>query len=178
MRELFSWKKNFPGRAYVFQIDDPSYNICKELTNILNPLDEGGASYIRDTYHFKETIKDIQLQEKDIMGILDIVGMFPNVPVRKTLEIARDKLEKDETLASRTKWKVDDIIKLLEISIETYFKTIDCKIYFREMVCPLVNRYQNLWQGFTCIGLKSITYLMRRMSSSQFTGKGRWMIFS
>jgi len=130
-------KKNFPGRAYVSQIDDPSYNICKELTNILNPLDEGGASYIRDTYHFKETIKDIQLQERYIMGTLDIVGMFPNVPVKKTLEIASDKLEKDETLASRTKWKVDDIIKLLEISIETYFKTIDGKIYFQRDGLPI-----------------------------------------
>ena len=39
-------KKNFPGRAYVSQIDDPSYKICKELTDILNPLDEGGLSYI------------------------------------------------------------------------------------------------------------------------------------
>ena len=28
-------KKNFPGRAYVSQIDDPSYYICKELTRIL-----------------------------------------------------------------------------------------------------------------------------------------------
>ena len=36
-------KKNFPGRAYVSQIDDPSYKICKELTDILNPLDEEGC---------------------------------------------------------------------------------------------------------------------------------------
>jgi hypothetical protein len=35
-------KKNFPGRAYVSQIDDPSYKICKELTDILNPIDERG----------------------------------------------------------------------------------------------------------------------------------------
>ena len=28
-------KKNFPGRTYVSQIDDPSYYICKELTRIL-----------------------------------------------------------------------------------------------------------------------------------------------
>jgi len=31
-------KKNFPERAYVSQIDDPSYKICKELTDILNPI--------------------------------------------------------------------------------------------------------------------------------------------
>ena len=113
-------KKNFPGRAYVSQIDDPSYKICKELTDILNPLDEGGLSYLRDTYHFKETVGNIDLQEGDRMGTLDVVGMFPNVPVKKTLEITRAKLEQDETLAARTKWSVDDIMSLLEISIETY----------------------------------------------------------
>jgi len=37
------YKKNFPGRAYVSQIDDPSYKICKELTDILNPIDERGS---------------------------------------------------------------------------------------------------------------------------------------
>ena len=80
-------KKNFPGRAYVSQIDDPSYKICKELTDILNPLDEGGLSYLRDTYHFKETVGNIDLQEGDRMGTLDVVGMFPNVLVKKTLAI-------------------------------------------------------------------------------------------
>jgi len=130
-------KKNFPGRAYVSQIDDPSYKICKELTDILNPLDEGGLSYIRDTYHFKETINNIDLREGDRMGTLDIVGMFPNVPVKQTLQVTRDKLEKDETLSSRTKWSVEEIMKLLEISIETYFKTIDGKIYFQRDGLPI-----------------------------------------
>ena len=42
---------------------------------------------IRDTYHFKETIGNIDLQEGYIMGTLDIVGMFPSVPVKKMLEV-------------------------------------------------------------------------------------------
>ena len=71
------------------------------------------------------------------MGTLDIVGMFPNVPVKQTLQVTRDKLEKDETLSSRTKWSVDEIMKLLEISIETYFKTIDGKIYFQRDGLPI-----------------------------------------
>ena len=74
------------------------------------------GSYIRDTYHFKETITNINLQEGDRMGTLDIVGMFPNVPVKQTLQITRNKLEKDETLSARTKWSVDEIMKLQEIS--------------------------------------------------------------
>ena len=71
------------------------------------------------------------------MGTLDIVEMFPNVPVQKTLKVTRDKLKKEETLAARTKWRVDDIMSLLEISIETYFKTIDGKIYFQRDGLPI-----------------------------------------
>ena len=42
------------------------------------------------------------------MGSLDIIGMFPNIPVKKALEVVREELENDETLSGRTKWKVDD----------------------------------------------------------------------
>ena len=130
-------KKNFPGRAYVSQIDDPSYYICRELTKILNPLDEKGDSYLQDTYHFKESITGLGVDIKDTIGSLDIVGMFPNVPVQKTLEVVRWELENDQTLAGRTKWKVDDIMKLLEISIETYFKTLDGKVYLQRDGLPI-----------------------------------------
>ena len=124
-------KKNFPGRAYCSQIDDPSYKICQELTRILNPIDEKGESFIRDTYHFKELVNNLGVQEEDLIGSLDIVGMFPNVPLKKTLEVVREELDNDDTLQLRTKWEIDDIMKLLEISIETYFKTLDRKIYFQ-----------------------------------------------
>ena len=130
-------KKNFPGRAYVSQIDDPSYKLCKELTEILNPIDEKGESFIRDTYHFKEMLDAVKIEEGCIIGTLDIIGMFPNVPVQKTLEVVREKLETDDSLKSRTKWEVKDIMKLLEISVETYFKTIDGKIYFQRDGLPI-----------------------------------------
>ena len=110
-------KKNFPGRAYVSQIDDPSYKICKELTDILNPIDEKGDSFVKDTYHFKEMLAQVDIQHGFKIGSLDIVGMFPNIPVKKALEVVREELENDQYLSSRTDWGVDDIMRLLEISI-------------------------------------------------------------
>ena len=129
--------KNFPGRAYVSQIDDPSYKICAELTKILNPIDEKGESFIKDTYHFKEMLESVKVLDEYTIGALDIVGMFPNVPVKKTLEVVREELQNGSTLKSRTDWEIDDIMKLLEISIETYFKTIDGKIYFQRDGLPI-----------------------------------------
>ena len=124
-------KKNFPGRAYVSQIDDPSYKICAKLTGILNLIDKKGKSCIKDMYHFKEMLADIDMVEDYTIGSLDIIGMFPNVPVKKTLEVVREELQKDETLKLRADWGVDDNMKLLDSSIETYFKTLDGKIYFQ-----------------------------------------------
>ena len=88
-------KKNFPGRAYVSQIDDPSYSICKVLTDIINPIDEKGKSFIRDTYHLKEMLQEVEVREDDIIGSLDVVGMFPNIPVKKTLSIVKEELHND-----------------------------------------------------------------------------------
>jgi len=42
-------KKNFPGRAVVNQTDDPTYKICKILTNILNPLAIQSKSYVENS---------------------------------------------------------------------------------------------------------------------------------
>ena len=56
-----SHKDNFPGRAVVSQIGDLTYLICKELTRILNPLDETGDSFIRDSFHLKDMLKVIEL---------------------------------------------------------------------------------------------------------------------
>ena len=50
-------KENFPGRAVVSQIDDPTYNICKELTKKFKPISEAGNSLIKITYALKEILK-------------------------------------------------------------------------------------------------------------------------
>ena len=42
----------------------------------------------------------MEVQEEDFMGSQDIniVGMFPNIQVKNTLEVAREELENDKTL--------------------------------------------------------------------------------
>ena len=58
---------------------------------------------------------EVDIEEGDIIGCLDVVGMFPNVPVKKP----------------------QDVSKLLEISVPTYFKTLDGKIYFQRNGLPI-----------------------------------------
>ena len=51
-------------------------------------------------------LQEVEVREDDIIGSLDVVGMFPNIPVKKTLSIVKAELHNDENLKSRTKWEV------------------------------------------------------------------------
>ena len=59
----------------------------------------------------------------------DVKALYPSIPVKKALEVVRQKLEADETLKDRTKWTPKEIIDLLEICLETHFKTIGGRIF-------------------------------------------------
>ena len=112
----------------VSQIDDPTYKICKILTDILNPIAYQGESYVENSYELKNFFSTLKIDENDIQASFDVIALYPSIPIEKALECVREKLKNDDTLADRTDWRVDDIIQLLSICLETHFKTIDGQI--------------------------------------------------
>ena len=56
----------------------------------LNPLDEGGDSFISDSFHLQDMLKDIEIDEF-------FKSLYPKVPVKKALECTREALEADKT---------------------------------------------------------------------------------
>ena len=143
-------KKNFPGRAVVSQIDDPTYKICKILTDILNPLAINGQSFVENSYDLKKTLAMIQVDKDDIQASFDVIDLYPSIPIDKALDCIRERLQKDETLSERTEWKPNDIVNLLQICLETHFKTLDGRIFtqikIKQTEHPLDHRYQVLLQ--------------------------------
>lgn len=74
-------------------------------------------------------LKNITITDDCRLFSLDIKSLYPKVPLWKALQCTRQALQADETLSKRTDWSVDDIMKLLEICLETHFKTLDGYIY-------------------------------------------------
>jgi hypothetical protein len=130
-------KQGFPGRPVVSQLNDPSYNICKILTCLLNPIEQAGQSYVRDSYHLKEMLTGIKISERSKLVSFDVKALYPSIPIRKALEIIEHELNNDTDLPNRTKWAIPDIMKLLDISLETYFKTIDGRIFKQTEGTPI-----------------------------------------
>ena len=109
---------DFPGRPVLSQINDPTYNICKELTRILLPIAMKGRSFIKDSYSLRQKLKQLDIGDHLIQISYDIRQLYPSIPVQDTLNITHLELIKDKTLKDRTKWKPKQIINLLEICVE------------------------------------------------------------
>ena len=85
-------KKNFPGRAVVNQTDDPTYKICKILTNILNPLAIQSKSYIENSFELKKVLQSTIIEPEYIQASFDVRSLYPSIPIKKTLEITKERL--------------------------------------------------------------------------------------
>ena len=115
-------KPNIPLRPIVSSIGSPTYNLSKELARILSPLRGKTTSYIKNSSHFVEMIKDRTISESDLMVSFDIKSLFTRVPIKECLEIVEEKLNSDDTLGERTTLTPSTITNLLSLCMSsTYF---------------------------------------------------------
>ena len=76
------------------QINDPTYLLSKELTRILNPLDMGSKSFIQNSYHLMEMLDGTSFRGNGNLLSYDVVALYPNMPIKNTLELTLNKLKK------------------------------------------------------------------------------------
>ena len=88
-------KENLPLRPIVSAIGSPTYHLAKYLTTLLNPFIGRTDSYIRDSTHFIEKIKNISLGPNDILVSFDVVSLFTMVPVNQALQYINENFSND-----------------------------------------------------------------------------------
>jgi hypothetical protein len=101
----------------VSSIGSPYYALAGFLHKILNPLAGSTDSFDKNSGHFIEVLKYINLQEQDTLASFDVVSLFTSVPVDETLQIIRRRLENDNTLSERSVLKVEAIMELSDVCL-------------------------------------------------------------
>ncbi|KAJ8919473.1 hypothetical protein NQ315_016573, partial [Exocentrus adspersus] len=86
-------------------------------------------SFIKNTPHFIEKLTTINIDSTDLLVSFDVVSLFTNVPVDKTLSIVRNKLENDNTVKDRTKLNVSALMELLTLCIKTTYFQLENDFY-------------------------------------------------
>jgi hypothetical protein len=104
----------------------PCHKLAKYLTEVLNPLVGNSPSFVKDSKHLVDILQEVEADADDIMTSFDVESLFTNVPTEETLDILKEKLDKDETLSSRTPIPKDSVMALTKLCITTtYFQYKD-----------------------------------------------------
>ena len=83
---------------------------------------------LQETKDFVKFISEQTLTEDEMMVSFD-VSLFTSIPTDLAVQVARRRLEKDQTLPERTDLGVDDIVDLLILCLNATFLQYRGKVY-------------------------------------------------
>lgn len=114
-------KEGHPLRPICSSINAPSTKLCRYITSILNQLTINSKYNVKNSKQFKERIKETNIQDDESFFSLDVVSLFPSVPVELALKIIEEKWKDLEPV---TKISKSLFIKILKFCIcdNRYFR--------------------------------------------------------
>ena len=122
-------KPDTPLRPTVSSTDTVSYNTAKELAKIIKPLVGLSTHHLQNTKDFIQQLKDVKLQQDEIIISYDIKALFTSVPIQPVLNIIKNKLENDQDVKQRTSMSVCHITSLLEYCLRSTYLVFQGKYY-------------------------------------------------
>lgn len=76
-----------PGRPITSFINSPLYNVSKFISNPISNAIGKTYSYVKDSWHFVEYIKNLSVIPDDHVFVsLDVRSMYPNIPSSMVLD--------------------------------------------------------------------------------------------
>ena len=122
-------KEGTPLRPIVDYTGTIMYETSRELADILGPLVGLTQHHVKNSKELAEDISGIMIEDEEEFVSHDVVSLFTNTPVSKSLEIIEQRLQQDTTLKDRTDMEVKDVMMLLEFTLTTTYFLFDGQIF-------------------------------------------------
>ncbi|XP_064470310.1 uncharacterized protein LOC135385061 [Ornithodoros turicata] len=92
---------------------------------------------VKNSAEFCELIRDIRIDDGDVMMSFDVISLFTNVPIDVALSVVRTKLRADVDLEDRTDLSVEDILELLKLCLGQTFLQFKNRFFKQTDGCPM-----------------------------------------
>ena len=114
-----------PGRPIVSDCNSESEKVAEFIDNFLKPYSITHKSYIKDTYHFLDNIKNLKIPENSLLVTLDVESMYTNISHEKGIESIKKTISNDHDP------RLNYIIDLLELSLKCNDFEFNNKFYLQ-----------------------------------------------
>jgi len=95
-KERNSWKKDLkipPGRPIVSDCGSDTYRLSEYIDSFLQPLATKHPSYIKDTYHFLEKLKEFQVPKQSFFVTIDVESLYTNINNTDGINAVKDSFQ-------------------------------------------------------------------------------------
>ena len=139
-----------PGRPIVSDCSSETYHTAEYIEHFLQPLSTRHPSYIKDTYHFLEKIKDISIPQDAFLFSIDIDSLYTNIETEAGLRAVRETCQKYPD-SSRPD---EELLELLELNLtqndfefnNKYYLQIKGTAMGKRFAPSFANIYMSLWE--------------------------------
>jgi hypothetical protein len=112
---------------------------------VLNHLANKSESFVKESGHFVQLLKSVNLRSLDTVS-LDAVSVLPNVPVNEALQVIRNRVHKDHTLAENYISQAETFMELMVDCFKTTNFQEDTKLFqqkhgmaMRSFLSPIIS---------------------------------------
>ena len=120
-------KPNNPPRPIISGCDSPTDRISNYLTNIFQPIAASQPTYLKDTKHLLQLLRDLPpLTHDTILVTADVSSLYTNIPHDKGIEVALRALETNKHILPNDTPNNTIIKQFLRFILkENYFDFLD-----------------------------------------------------
>ena len=122
-------KPNHPLREIVDGKDSVTKGVDKHLSKIFKEYAEDNEYRIKNSQEFVDKIKDMKIEDNEVMVSYDVVALYPSIPQDEAIQVVYEKLINDENLIEKTKMTPDEIIELYKICVQGTYFVFNGKLY-------------------------------------------------
>ena len=122
-------KEGFPLREVVDSYGSPSKEVNSHIAMIIKTLVGHTEHYVKNSEHFKETIKDLVIEENETLVSYDVKALYPSVPQDEAIEIIYKRLKDDANLHKTTLMSAESIVQLFKLCVQNTYFMFDNEIY-------------------------------------------------
>ena len=152
-------KPGVPIRPIVSYSASPLYNLNKYIANILKTYVKHKNNNAKNSTVFSNYIRNVPIEDDEIMVSFDVTSLYTNIPVIDTLNIIKDYAHSDDQFSRKMAIPQDKFLDLVNLVLTTTWYTFNSQFYQQTDGVAMGAQHLQPQQKFICRLMKVLQYL-------------------